>query len=285
MITDRLVADYAETPAELAFELRYSDLLGEVQRSAQACLEAEKGDLTWQEHALRLYIMTQAMPSVLLNYKICIDFGLPLHPTQYIDFARAEKKPDAYRPERREAAYELFVESIDIAQSVYRLDPICPQRVSGLKRRIPEFLFDFLYTNTPDKYTWRASDPESVALLAERIRAAGIAPAVVIGAAHGSIRPALLLSTLLGCEAFFVRFSMFKRSDGEPILSPADEAHLGRFAKKTVLLFDEDVAKGKTLRGFAERMGGMFREVHTAAVLRHYLAPYTPDFVGETHYD
>lgn len=285
MITDHIVADFAETPPDLSFELRYSDLLGEIQRSAQACLDSEEGDATWQAHALRLYIMTQAMPSVLLNYKIRIDFGLPLHPTQYIDFARAEKNPDAYRPERREAAYELFVESIDIAQSVYRLDPICPLRLSGLKRRIPEFLYDFLYTNTADKYTWRASDPDSVVTLAGAVRESGFVPAVVIGAAHGSIRPAILLSTLLGCEAFFVRFSMFKRSDGEPILSPADEAHLARFARKSVLLFDEDVAKGKTLRAFAQRVGSMFGDVRTAAVLRHYLAPYTPDFVGQTHYD
>jgi hypothetical protein len=167
VITDHLLADFETPPPELSFELRYSDLLGEIQRSAQACLDAERGDPVFVEHATRLYIMTQAMPSVLLNYKICIEFGLPLHPTQYIDFARADKNPEAYRAVTREKAYELFIESLDIAQSVYRLDPHCPLHISGLKQRMPEFLYDFMYTNTPDKYTWKASDPAAVRRLAD----------------------------------------------------------------------------------------------------------------------
>jgi hypoxanthine phosphoribosyltransferase len=117
------------------------------------------------------------------------------------------------------------------------------------------------------------------------VRAAGFAPDLVIGAAHGSIRPAILLSALLGSELFFVRYSMFKRSDGEPILTPADVQHLSRFRKKHVVLFDEDVAKGQTLRSFSERLGGLFAETRTAAVLRHYLAPYKPDFLGDVFYD
>ncbi len=285
MITDYLQADFESPPAELAFELRYSDLLGEIQRSAQACLDGSPSSPAFRAHATRLYVMTQAMPSVLLNYKICIDFGLPLHPTQYIDFAREQKNPEAYRPVTREAAYELFVVSLDIAQSIYRLDPICPIRLSILRKQIPEFLNDFVYTNTPDKYTWRASDPASVRKLADAIRAGGAVPDLVIGAAHGSIRAAILLAALLGCQLFFVRFSLFKRADNEPILSANDQAHLARFRDKRVVLFDEDVAKGQTLKAFADRLTPLFRETHTASVLRHYLAPFTPTFVGETHYD
>lgn len=284
MIEDHLAADYDTLPAELTFELRFSDLLVEIQGAAQACLDASPSDPAFRREAMRLYIMTQAVPSVVLNYKICIDFGLPLHPTEYIDFG-IEKNPQAYRPTTRQAAQELFLEAIDVAQSIYRLDPICPIRVSGLRRRIPEFLTDFLYTNTPDKYTWRASNPASVKRLTEEIRAGGFAPALVVGAAHGCVRPAILLANLLGSQLYFVRYSMFKRSDRVPILSPADEAYLERFRERDVLLFDEDVAKGQTLRSFAERLGSSLTRTRTATVLRHYLAPFTPSFVGETHYD
>ncbi len=284
MIVDQLDVAFDAPPPDLSFEMRYSDLLAEVQRSAQACLDLSPGK-SFQENALRLYVMTQAIPSVLLNYKICIDFGLPLHPTQYIDFAAAQRNPEAYRPATREAAYELFVESIDIAQSLYRLDPLCALRLSGLRRRIPEFLNDFLYTNTPDRYTWRASEPACVRALADRILQAGPPPELIIGAAHGSIRPAILLASLLGAQLFFVRLSLFKRADAEPILSINDEAHLARFRGRRVLLFDEDVAKGQTLRLFRQRLAPMFVGAQTAAVLRYYLAPFTPDFVGETFYD
>jgi len=285
MLVDHLRADYEEPPAELAFELRYADLLTELQRATQACLDTTPADARFREEAMRIYIMTQAVPSVLLNYKICIDFGLPLHPTEYIDFARVAKRPEAYRPSTRQAAQELFLESIDIAQSVYRLDPFCPIRLSGLRRRLPEFLNDFVYTNIPDKYTWRASDPERVHKLAASVREGGFAPDLVLGAAHGSIRPAILLANLLGAQLYFLRYSMFKRSDHEPIVSRSDELHLGRFGARRALIFDEDVAKGRTLRSFAERLASLFGEVRTGAVLRHYLAPYTPDFVGETFYD
>lgn len=285
MIEAYAQTDYHSIPAELSFELRYSELLGEVQQAAQTCLDTSPGEPLFREQALRLYIMTQAVPSVLLNYKICIEFGLPLHPTEYIDFGRFARNPDAYRESTRKAAHELFLESIHIAQSVYRLDPICPIRLSSLRRSIPEFLNDFLYTNTPDKYTWRASDPASVQRLAQEVRASGLVPELIVGAAHGSIRPAILLANLLGAQLYFVRLSLFKRSDSEPILSHADESFLARFRDKRVLLFDEDVAKGQTLRAFSERLSGLFRETYTGAVLRHYLAPYTPTFVGDTSYD
>jgi hypothetical protein len=285
MIHSFLQADFENPPVELSFELRYSELLAEIQRAAQVCLDVPRSDAAFATAALRLYIMTQAMPSVLLNYKICIEFGLPLHPTEYIDFARAEKNPEAYRPSTREAALELFIESIDLAQSVYRLDSACAVRLGGLRRRIPEFLNDFVYTNTPDKYTWRASEPASVEKLAAEVRASGFAADLVIGAAHGSIRPAILLANLLHTQLYLLRYSLFKRSDSEPIISAGDRDYLARFRDKRVMIFDEDVAKGQTLRAFAERLAPEFGESRTAAVLCHYLAPYTPSFVGQTLYD
>ncbi|MBI5548480.1 MAG: hypothetical protein HY901_31750 [Deltaproteobacteria bacterium] len=285
MIETYVSADFEEPPAELAFELRFADLLREVERAAQLCLGLAPGSSGLREAATRLYIVTQAIPSVLLNYKICIEFGLPLHPTQYIDFVRHEKNPEAYLPSTREAAQELYLEAIDIARAVYRLDPRCAVRLSGLRGRIPEFLTGFLYSNTPDRYTWRASEPARVQKLAQEIRASGWTPDVIVGAAHGSIRPALLLAEQLGSQLYFLRFSMFKRDDEQPILSSADERWLARFQERRLLLFDEDVAKGRTLKAFELRLSGFARECRTASVLRHYLAPYQPSYVGEVFYD
>lgn len=285
MIEDFVRADFWEPPPEMAFEIRFADLLEDVERTAQICLDDAPGSPEFVAAATRLYLRVQAVPSVLLNYKICIDFGLPLHPTQYIDFVRYEKNPEAYLPSTKRAAQELLLEAIDVARSVYALRPICAVRMSGLRARIPEFLSGFLYTNTPDKYTWKASEPLAVKAVARKIQEEGWAPDLIVGAAHGSIRPALLLANLLGCELYFLRFSMFKRDDGQPIHSAADESYLSRFRDRKVLLFDEDVAKGRTLRAFSEYFAGRARELKTAAVLRHYLAPFQPDFVGEVFYD
>jgi len=174
---------------------------------------------------------------------------------------------------------------VDVAREVYRLGPICAVRLAGLRARIPEFLTGFLYTNTPDKYTWRASDPVWVKKVAAKVQASGFQPDLILGAAHGSIRPALLLANLLGSQLYFSRFSMFKRDDERPIESVADLAWLARFKKKKVLIFDEDVAKGRTLKAFAQTFQGRFAELKTAAVLRHYLAPFKPDYVGREFYD
>ena len=285
MITDLVCGDFAEPPDELAFEMRFADLLQDVELTAQLCLDPRAPIAEVRQAATHLYLRLQAIPSVLLNYKICVDSGLPLHPTQYIDYVRYEKSPEAYLPSTRKAAQELFVESIDIARSVYRLRPICAMRLAGLRARVPELLSGFLYTNTPDKYTWRASEPLVIKALAEKIKQTGFAPDLIVGAAHGSIRPALLLAELLDAELYFLRFSMFKRDDEQPIRSASDEVFLERFRDKKVLLFDEDVAKGRTLKAFADCFQGQAAQLRTASVLRHYLSPFAPDYVGQVFYD
>ncbi|MGC4114945.1 MAG: phosphoribosyltransferase family protein [Myxococcales bacterium] len=285
MITDLVRADFWAPPDDLTFESRFGDLLKDAELTAQFCLDPRAPRAELVHAATQLYIRLQAIPSVLLNYKICIDFGLPLHPTQYIDFVKFEKNPDAYMPSTRKVAQELFVESIDIARSVYRLKPIAPMRLAGLRARIPEFLTGFLYTNTADKYTWRASEPLAIRALAEKVKKSGFVPDLIVGAAHGSIRPALMLAELLDCELYFLRFSMFKRDDEQPIRSASDEVYLERFRDKKVMVFDEDVAKGRTLKAFATCFQGQAAELRSASVLRHYLAPFDPDFVGEVFYD
>jgi hypothetical protein len=215
VITDYVRADFWEPPAELAFESRFGDLLKDAELTAQFCLDPRAPRDELVHAATQLYIRLQAIPSVLLNYKICIDFGLPLHPTQYIDFVRFEKNPDAYLPSTRKVAQELFVESIDIVRSAYRLKPICPMRLAGLRARMPEFLTGFLYTNTPDKYTWRASEPLAVRALAEKVRKAGFAPDLIVGAAHGSVSPRCC-SPAARLRALLTGLSLFNATTSSP---------------------------------------------------------------------
>jgi len=154
-----------------------------------------------------------------------------------------------------------------------------------LRDRLPEILSGFLYTNTADHYTWRASNPRAVSMLAEAVRKKTGGVDLVLGAAHGSIRPAILLSCLLDCELYFLRYSMFKRDDARPIVSQDDLEFLAPYRERPVLLFDEDVAKGKTLRSFSAVLGEHLTRTYTGAALRFFLAPYTPDFVGDVFYD
>ncbi|HOX46854.1 MAG TPA: phosphoribosyltransferase [Myxococcota bacterium] len=280
MLEDLLSVDWDEPPEAMAFERSLGELIGELGSALERCLARPN-----PEDALRLFLEAQALPCILLNYKICVEFGLPLHPTRYIDFQREARRPEAVEPRARAEAHELFLESLRVARAMHGLERSAPGRLAELDRRLPGLLSGFVFTNTRDKYTWRASNPRFVAALARDVRARQGGADLVVGAAHGSIRPGLHLAELLGAELYFVRFSLFKRDDPEPVLSPEDLAYLGRWRDRRVLLFDEDVAKGRTLRAFAESLGPRFQAARTAAVLRHYLAPFRPDFVGEAFYD
>ncbi len=280
MIEELLSVDWDEPPEAMAFERSLGELVAELGSALSRCLSRPN-----PEDALRLFLEAQALPCILLNFKICVEFGLPLHPTRYVDFDREARRPEAVELAARQEAHALFLESIRVARAIHRLERGAPGRLEALDARLPGLLSGFVFTNTRDKYTWRASNPRFVTALAREVQARQGGADLVVGAAHGSIRPGLFLAELLGAELYFVRFSLFKRDDAAPVLSPGDLAHLERHRGARVLLFDEDVAKGRTLRGFAEALGPRFQQARTAAVLRHYLAPFRPDFVGEAFYD
>jgi hypothetical protein len=73
---------------------------------------------------------------------------------------------------------------------------------------------------------------------------------------------------------------MFKRKDEAPILSVSDEVHLSSWSDKSVLLFDEDVAKGTTLELFTRRLAPLFAEVRSACSIHHAGSSFAPDFVA-----
>jgi hypothetical protein len=97
--------------------------------------------------------------------------------------------------------------------------------------------------------------------------------------------PALVLSELLEVPLYFIRFSMFKRHDEEPIISLSDQAWLFDFRGKNAILYDEDVAGGRTLEFFLRRLSPLFGQVKTACSIRHAGSSIRPDFFGRMWWD
>ncbi|HOX30758.1 MAG TPA: phosphoribosyltransferase [Spirochaetales bacterium] len=284
---DRFLAgeDWEEPPAAMAFAASYGSILEEASSLVAELRgrggEAAPGDA---ELAARLYVRSPALVNVMLNYKICVEHDLPLHPTVYYELAEARR----YRIERPidelERANRLYRESIELARAAYRLEPGWEIAAAAFRSRLPPEILSFVYTGGLDKYTWRASEPARIAALAAAVRKA-FHPELLVAAAHGSIIPGLLLAEYLGIPLYFIRFSMFKRQDETPIVSIADEAWLAAWRQGSALLFDEDVAKGTTLERFTRCLQDRFAESRSACVIRHAGASIRPDFAARVWWD
>ncbi|HPC82171.1 MAG TPA: hypothetical protein P5234_15525 [Thermoanaerobaculaceae bacterium] len=289
----RLVyADWEDPPEAMAFEVSYRDALaaiktrlGIVQEGLTRALTGPAGvSSSYWDACLELYLLTPAIVNVALNYKVCLEHGLPLHPTHYFE-VNDQTRGQVVHPEPLvDAGQAFFEDAIAAALAVFRLDPAAGERLAALAAEVPAGVGTFVYTSTRDTYTWRASEPAKIADLAAAIRAS-ISPAIVVGAAHGSITAALVLATMLETPLYFIRFSMFKRNDTEPVIGPRDLVHLARYRRGPALLFDEDVAKGVTLTAFTARLAPLFEVSYSAGVLRNAFAGFRPDFVGRVWYD
>ncbi|HSV56137.1 MAG TPA: phosphoribosyltransferase [Magnetospirillaceae bacterium] len=291
MLDRYLFADWDDPPVEMDFEAAFSDIVGTAAAGVEAVrareeagtVPREAGDSFWTE-CVRLYVRAPALVNVLLNYKICVEHGLPLHPTVYYDLAEARKYNLRYPLGELERANRLYRDGVEMARAVMRLDPAVRERSGALLRSLPVPVRDFVYTGMRDKYTWRASEPAKIRALADRILAE-LRPSILVGAAHGSILPGLFLAEYLEVPLYFVRFSMFKRRDEAPIVSLSDELYLSGFREGTAVLFDEDVAKGTTLELFERRLASLFPNRRTASVLRHSGASIRPDYSALTWWD
>ncbi|HTX71793.1 MAG TPA: hypothetical protein VMC79_03120, partial [Rectinemataceae bacterium] len=237
-----------------------------------------------ESQAVDLFVRAPAIVNILLNYKICVEHGLPLHPTVYYELTEARKYKVEHPLELLEGANRLYRAAVELARSAFRLDAGWEGAECAFRRQLPPEILDFVYTSGPDRYTWRASEPAKLRLLAERIGSA-FSPDLLVAAAHGSIMPGLLLAEYLQIPLYFVRFSMFKRRDEEPILSLADEVWLSGYREGRVILYDEDVAKGTTLERFSARLAPLFAETRTACSIRHAGAGIRPDFAARTWWD
>lgn len=275
--------NWDEAPEAMDLEEDYRSIIGFLSSALpELALPAEAERR--RNLALGILFRAPALVNVILNYKICAEHGLPLHPTVYYELAEARRYRLPYPIEELERANRLYRESIDLARAAVSREPGLPARLAAFSAELPPEILSFVYTSARDKYTWRATEPRVLKRLAEAV-AKGASPDLIVAAAHGSIMPALLFAELLGKPLYFVRFSMFKRHDEAPILSIADEAWLAQWSQGEVLIFDEDVAKGETLSRFASRLGPLFRTARTAAAIRHAGASIRPDFVGKTWFE
>lgn len=287
----------------MEFTLRYGHL---VRRVAALSAELEQGGwgeaeardsagarnrappaLAWEEahhKAVSLYVSAPGIVNVMLNYKICVEHGLPLHPTVYYELKEAGRYRVEHGLPAVDKANRLYRLSIDMARSALRLEPGFQSRAEAFLAELPPEIMSFVYTGIRDAYTWRGSEPRLLEKLAQDLNT-GFRPEIIIAAAHGSIMPALLLSEILGLPLYFIRFSMFKRNDEEPILTFSDKAWLYAFKDSRALLYDEDVAGGRTLSLFADRMGSLFGSFRTACSIRHAGSSIRPDYSARTWWD
>jgi hypothetical protein len=277
--------DWEEPPEEMAIEATYSGILEEARSLVAALREGGCRPPELRDHAalrdaaLHLYVRAPAIVNVALNYKICAEHGLPLHPTVYYELAEAKRYDIGHPLATIEAANRLYRSSIELGRAAYRLDPLFEAQAAAFAASLPAEIGPFVYTGGRDNYSWRGAEPAKLRALAAKVKAS-YAPELIVAAAHGAIMPGLLLAEYLGLPLYFVRFSMFKRKDESPIVSLSDEVWLSSWKEKAVLLFDEDVAKGTTLELFTKRLKPLFAQVKSSCAIRHSGSSFAPDFVA-----
>jgi hypothetical protein len=292
MLHRLIYADWDTPPEAMAFEHPFKEVLARIQVLLPGILEGQEAALrepatapaAYWEACLALYLLTPALVNVALNYKICVEQGLPLHPTYYFELSERSKFQTRYTEAEVAHAQALFLDSIATARAIFALEPGAMGLLDHYVRELPATILDFVYASTQDKYTWRASNPRRIQALADTVLK-DLKPALVVGAAHGSIMSGLIFANIVAAPLYFVRFSMFKRNDKAPILAESDLRFLEPYQTGPVLLFDEDVAKGTTLTKFSQVLGPLFQESYTGSVLRHALSPCRPDFTGHAWSD
>lgn len=285
MIDEYLFCDWDEAPAAMDFELPYGELVGRAAEAVALLRRLGVGTTGAGELAAQLFVEAPALVNVALNYSVCMQFGLPLHPTEYFEVDQDAPPSRRYGEEREAEAFRVLGASISLARAAYRLDPGFSAMAANYLRDLPDGIAGFMYTSRRDKYTWRAAEPAKVRALATSVLKAG-KPGLAVGAAHGSIMAGLLLSEYLESRLWFLRFSMFKRNDASPVVSPRDEALLQGYGDGSdVLIFDEDSASGTTLSILAERVRRILPKARTGAVIRHQSAAFRPDHVGRVWWD
>lgn len=292
MIDDFLFCDWDEPPDAMEFQLPYAgailacaDHVDALNASMPSSGYAGFNDPALWTRALELYVTVPAIVNVALNYSVCVQFGLPLHPTVYFEVDPSAPHTISYGQETETFAFNLLARAIRLARAAYRIDPGFRSMAAEYLRSLPQGLGDFMYTSIMDKYTWRAAEPAKIHSLAKSIIKRS-PPRLVVGAAHGSIMAGLFLAELLSCELWFLRFSMFKRNDREPVVSRLDDAYIRSFGDGPhIIVFDEDSASGTTLSILVERLKRIAPNARAAVVIRHLSSTIQPDHVGKTWWD
>ena len=287
MIDKYISMDYYEPSDEMQFQEKYINLFLDIETSLKKILDFEKSHKNPKNKTEiladgnNIYFKASTLVNVVLNHKITVENGLELHKKRYVEFSKQANVK--YAPHIIKNSQDLYIDAISLAKDIYALKGESPRHLENFKNKIPNVLYDFIYTSKRDKYTWMASHPKRIRDLADEINKKTKID-LIIGAAHGSIMSATLLSNIINSDVYFIRFSQFKRKDNKPIISKSDMRYLSNYKEKNVLLFDEDLASGKTLKNLERILSPNFINFYTGAVIRHYSA-YKPDFIAETLFD
>ena len=225
--------------------------------------------------------MTPALVNVALNYKVCVEQGLPLHPTHYFELGERQV---AYPESMVAGAQAFFVEAIDAALAVFALDESATARIASLAADIPDGVGDFVYTSTRDTYTWRASEPARIASLAADVRAS-VKPVLVVGAAHGAITAALVLASLLRHAALLHQAVDVQTPRRRACDRPERPAPSWRATAAARFCSSTRTSPRAPPSRCSRRLGPLFEESYSASVLRHGGASFDPHFVGRTWYE
>ena len=188
--------DWGEAPEAMAFEAAYGKIIEEILVLHTVLRDEGQPQKAKTASALRLYVRAPALVNVALNYKICAEHGLPLHPAVYYELAEARRYDIGHPLAQIELANRLYRSSIDLARSAYRLDSGFPFLAAEFNASLPEEILRFVYTGGRDRYSWRGAEPAKLRALADKLSSV-YSPTLIVAAAHGAIMPALLLAEYL----------------------------------------------------------------------------------------
>ena len=170
MITDLLRESWDRLPSDMALELPYGSLLDYCSFNLSHLLGQEGAPVSYEvaDAARKLYLFVPGIVNVALNYKICMYYQLPQHPTRYFEVPD-EPGPRIYSQEAVDESENFFEEAVSLALAFYRLDAGALEMARKLKAMVPAHVLDFVYTSKPDNYTWRGSEPAKIRKLADSV--------------------------------------------------------------------------------------------------------------------
>lgn len=291
---DNVVMNYLEKKEEEGFEKNYIDFEKSFSSLGLALIDDLQGLAFYKkkqnfdkvmEFSTRIYFKTPFLITSALNYKITVENDLEMHSSKYVDL---NSRCCKYSKKEKIKAHRLFVDSINISKEIFynKKTPRTLRLLDNFLEKTPEKLRSFIYTSDVDIYTYLASHPSRLKKLSEQIRKKVSNP-YLLSTAHGGILGGLSLSSLLNCDVYFLRFSKYKREDDSPIISSSDLREIKKKLKKdkTLILFDEDLASGETIRKFKEEIEEKVqKESKAASVLLSYNSKYIPDFFADQMY-
>ena len=286
-LLDNVVMDYSEKKLEKSFSGNYFDFEDKYEKLGEELVLNLKhlensfslnNKQAINEFSTRIYFALPFLTCCSLNYKISVEQGLEIHNTKYVSL---KDRCCEYSAEEKVQAHNYFVNSVSVSKKILSYSFNALGELESHLLNAPSKLKGFVYSSDVDVYTYLASHPSRLKALGEKIERDLKRP-FVVGTAHGAILPGLVVSTMLGGDCYFLRFSQYKRFDDGVIISDTDREVLLKNKQKQFVLLDEDLASGNTLFSFKKTIEEILgRGVMTSAVLSSSTSRFRPDFFAD----